>query len=160
MTAQVLDRIITTYRIGDPAGAFPIFDAKGAELHPGRWNTAASPVIYSCGDYSTAMLEKLVHGGGRLPPNQHFIEITMPPGLSYEMVEVTRLPGWDARVTTIPQQFGERWFTEKRSLLLVVPSVVARMAYNWIINPNVAGFARITTSLHRPVWWDDRLFAK
>lgn len=158
MTGQVLDRVVTTYRIGDPRGEFPIFDAKGAELYPGRWNTPTSPVIYTCGDYSTAMLEKLVHGSGRLPPNQHFIEITIPPGVTYEMVDAGRLPGWDAKDPVVPKKFGEAWCLEKRSLLLIVPSVVARMALNWIINPMAPGFSKITHGLHRPVWWDDRLF--
>ena len=30
MTAQILDRALTAYRIGDPAGAYPIFDAGGS----------------------------------------------------------------------------------------------------------------------------------
>jgi hypothetical protein len=32
------------------------------------------------------MLEKLVHGSGVLPANQHFIEIAIPNGVSYEML--------------------------------------------------------------------------
>ena len=50
----------------------------GSSLAPGRWNTPGSPLIYSSGHYSTALLEKLVHGSGRLPPNQHYIQITIP----------------------------------------------------------------------------------
>ncbi len=42
------------------------------------------------------MLEKLVHGSRSLPPNQHFIEITIPNGVSYEVVTPATLPGWDA----------------------------------------------------------------
>jgi len=60
--AQALDRVLTSYRIGDPRGTYPIFDATGSTLHPGRWNTPASPMIYTSEHYSTAMLEKLVHG--------------------------------------------------------------------------------------------------
>ena len=78
MTAQRLDRVLTAFRIGDPDGAYPIFDATGSRLAPGRWNTAASPMIYASQHYSTAMLEKLVRSSGELPPNQHFIEITIP----------------------------------------------------------------------------------
>ena len=78
MSAQTLDRVLTAYRIGDPAGLYPIFDATGSKLWPGRWNTAASPVIYASEHYSTAMLEKLVHGNGRMPPNQHWISLTIP----------------------------------------------------------------------------------
>jgi len=38
VNAQALDRTLTAYRIGDPAGAYPIFDATGSRLFPGRWN--------------------------------------------------------------------------------------------------------------------------
>lgn len=158
MTAQVLDRVLTTYRIGDPDGAYPIFDATGSRLHPGRWNTAASPMLYTSRHYSTAMLEKLVHGSGRLPPNQHYIEIAIPSGVNYEMLEPAALPGWDSATPGVSQQYGEAWQQSRRSLLLFVPSVVARIEQNVLINPAHPDFATITTSLHRPVWWDGRLF--
>jgi RES domain-containing protein len=34
--AQTLDRVLAAYRIGDPDGAYPIFDATGSKLSPGR----------------------------------------------------------------------------------------------------------------------------
>jgi RES domain-containing protein len=159
VTAQVLDRVLTAYRIGDPNGRYPIFDATGSKLFPGRWNTFDTPMIYAGEHYSTAMLEKLVHGGGSLPPNQHFIAITVPNGVSYEMLSPAHLPGWDARSCSAARAFGAAWQRERRSLLLFVPSVVARMEHNILINPEHAAFPRIATSLHQPVWWDDRLFA-
>jgi len=58
VSAQILDRTVVAYRIGDPAGAYPIFDAAGSKLYPGRWNTPTSPLIYASEHYSTAMLEK------------------------------------------------------------------------------------------------------
>ena len=39
-------------------------------------------MIYASQHYSTAMLEKLVRASGELPPNQHFIEITIPNGVT------------------------------------------------------------------------------
>lgn len=44
-------------------------------------------MIYTSAHYSTAVPEKLVHGSGHLPPDQHFIEITIPDDLSYKVVE-------------------------------------------------------------------------
>jgi len=87
--------VLTAFRIGDPEGAFPIFDANGSKLFPGRWNTAEAPIIYASEHYSTAMLEKLAGSNGELPPNQHYIDITIPNGLSYEMLDPARLPDWD-----------------------------------------------------------------
>jgi RES domain-containing protein len=159
LTAQTLDRVLTCFRIGDPRGAYPIFDATGSTLYPGRWNTSACPMIYASEHYSTAMLEKLVHGSGRLPPNQHYIEITIPNGVAYEVLNADSLPDWFLETAASSKPFGDAWQRSRRSLILIVPSVVARIESNILINPEHPAFARITTSLHRPVWWDRRLFA-
>ena len=159
MSAQKLDRILTAYRIGDPAGAHPIFDATGSKLWPGRWNTNVSPMIYTSEHYSAAMLEKLVHGNGHMPPNQHWIEITIPPGVSYETLSTAHYPGWDAEDCLVSKAYGEAWQKSKRSLLLIVPSVVARMERNLLINDSHPEVHQITRSLHQPIWWDKRLFS-
>jgi len=158
LTAQILDRILTAYRIGDPAGAYPIFDSTGSKLWPGRWNTRISPIVYSSEHYSTAVLEKLVHGNGRMPPNQHWIEITIPPSVSYEILSTPHHPGWDAEDCQVSKAFGEIWQQSNRSLLLIVPSVVARMECNFLINDSHPEARHIKRSLHQPIWWDKRLF--
>ena len=158
MPAQILDRVLTAYRIGDPDGAYPIFDATGSKLYPGRWNRAGSPVLYCSEHYSTVMLEKLAHGGGRLPPNQHHIEITIPNGVSYEVLAPSHLPGWDHPSCAPSRAWGHDWQRRRRSLLLLVPSVVARMERNVLINPEHPEFDRLAHGLHQPVWWDRRLF--
>lgn len=160
MTAQLLDRVLTCYRIGDPAGRYPIFDATGSRLSPGRWNDPETPIIYACEHYATAMLEKLARGNGQLPPNQHFIVVTLPSGLSYEVVSKDSLPGWHALPPDASRAFGARWVRERRSAVLLVPSYVAPVELNVLINPAHAEFNKITTTLHEPVWWDDRLFAR
>jgi RES domain-containing protein len=161
MTAQTLQHILKCYRIGDPAGDYPIFDSTGSKIFPGRWNTPTCPMIYTSEHYSTAMLEKLVHGSGMLPPNQHYIEILLPPGLSYEMLKTAALPGWaDPAPSLASKTYGEVWHRQRRSLLLFVPSVVAQVEFNILINPDHPDFPKIQPpALHRPVWWDTRLFS-
>lgn len=158
MTVQILDRTLSSFRIGDPNGSYSIFDATGSTIAPGRWNTPSSPLIYTSQHYSTALLEKLVHGSGRLPPNQHYVEITLPRGLSYEVFSLPALPGWDSMPATVSKVFGERWCLEKRSAILLVPSVVAQLDSNILINPAHSEFKMIEASLHQPVFWDRRLF--
>lgn len=63
-------------------------------------------MIYASEHYATAMLEKLVHGNGRVPPNQHFIRITIPSGLTYEVLSTARLPGWDAEDCLVSKTYG------------------------------------------------------
>lgn len=160
MKPQQLDRTLTCFRIGDPDGEFPIYDARGSALYPGRWNTADTPVIYAGEQYSTAMLEKLVSGNGRVPPNQHYIEITVPAGLTYEVVTKDSLPGWDTLDPWASRTFGAAWVNEQRSAILIVPSYVARIERNIIINPAHESAKQIVYSLPDPVWWDQRLFPK
>ena len=158
MTPQILDRTLTSYRIGDPTGTYPILDATGSTIAPGRWNTPGSPVVYTSQHYSTALLEKLVHGSGRLPPNQHYVEITIPSGTSYEILSQPALSGWDSMPATVSKAFGEQWCLQRRSAILLVPSVVARLENNILINPAHPQFPNLAASLHQPVFWDRRLF--
>lgn len=155
---QRLDRTLVCYRIGDPRGEFPIYDGRGSALFPGRWNDPKTPVIYAGEHYSTATLEKLARGEGYLPPNQHYIAITVPKGTSYEIVTKDHLPGWDARLPATSRAFGARWVREARSAVLLVPSYVARIERNVVINPAHADAKGIEISLPEPVWWDERLF--
>jgi len=154
-----LDRVLTCYRIGDAGGRYPIFDATGSTKAPGRWNGAGSPMIYASATYSTAMLEKLVHANGIMPPRQHFIAITIPNGIEYEMVTKDTLPGWQEPDCRVARAFGESWITERRSAILIVPSVVARMEANVLINPAHPEAEGITHALPEPIWWDARLFS-
>lgn len=158
MTAQRLDRTLTVWRIGDPTGEHPIFDATGSTFYPGRWNDADTAVIYAGEHYSTAMLEKLVHADGLMPPDQHFIRITLPRGLSYEMVNGDFLPDWAAPDCEAAREYGVRWAGDRRSAVLFVPSFVARVEHNVLINPEHPEFGQIDTELPQPVWWDRRLF--
>jgi len=104
------------------------------------------------------MLEKLVHGSGDLPPNQHYLEITIPNGVTYENPNVAALPDWHLETCATSKPFGDAWQRSKRSLILIVPSVVARIERNFLINPEHPDFPRLSATLHTPVWWDKRLF--
>lgn len=159
MTAQILDRVLKCYRVGDPNGTYPIFDATGSRLYPGRWNTSACPVLYASEHYSTAMLEKLVHGSGRMSPNQHCVEITIPSGVSYEQFNAAKVPDWAHSTSAASKQFGDTWQASRRSLLLIVPSLVARIESNFLLNPDHPEFKKVTASLRQPIWWDARLFS-
>jgi len=103
------------------------------------------------------MLEMLANSG-QLPPKQHFITITIPKGTTFEVVTKDSLPGWDAFEPTASRQFGTQWMRDGRSAVLLVPSYVARLERNVLINPGHPDAIAIETSLPEPVWWDRRLF--
>ena len=153
-----LPETMRAYRIGDPAGQFPVWSTEGARRVSGRWHEAGAEVIYVSEHYSTAMLEKLVHWNGALPPNQHFIEVTIPKGISYEVATPDIVPDWFRPGAEAARHFGRQWYEEYRSAILIVPSVVARMERNVVINGRHPDFGSLTVGLETPVWWDRRLF--
>lgn len=93
-----------------------------------------------------------------LPSNQHYIRITVPNGISYEIFQPAAHPGWDGEDWEICKAFGAQWHAEVRSALLLVPSLPARIERNILINPLHPDAASITHELPEPVWWDERLY--
>ena len=158
MTHRRLRKPMRVWRIGDPRGRFPIFSGEGAALVEGRWHAKGQRIIYASQTYSTALLERLVHFNGVLPDGQHFLEIDIPSGTSYEHVTKDSLPRWEDAAAGIARRFGSIWFEERRSAVLIVPSYVAREEWNALINPQPPDAAKIEPGLEKPVRWDARLF--
>ena len=150
---------LRAYRIGDPAGGYPVYSGAGSRVHPGRWNESGQETIYASEHYSTALLETLVRTG-EMPPNQHFVEIDVPAGATYEVVTKDSLPGWCDVDRTVARAFGAAWYAERRSTLLIVPSVVARVDRNVLIHPYHDEAGSIRVGLETPICWDSRLFAR
>jgi len=135
-----------------------VYSPDGPRRVSGRWHDVGDRVIYASHRYSTAMLEALVWWNGPPPRNQHFVEIEIPVGTSYEVVDTDALPDWHLQGSPLARRFGHRWYAEGRSAILIVPSVVARMERNIIINADHPEFVRLVPGAERPVWWDERLF--
>ena len=154
-----LRKSLQAYRMGDPAGEYPAYCGDGSRKYPGRWNERGQPVIYASEYYSTALLETLVRTG-EMPPNQHYVEIEIPAGVTYEVVTKDALPGWCDLDGAVARAFGATWFRERRSAILIVPSVVARVERNVLIHPHHGDAGSINVGLETPVCWDSRLFAR
>ena len=135
-----------------------MYSPDGARRVSGRWHDVGDRIIYASQRYSTAMLEALVRWNGPSPGNQHFVEIEIPVGTSYEVVDTDFLPDWHLQGSPLARRFGHRWYAEGRSAILILPSVVARMERNIIINADQPEFVRLVPGAERRVWWDERLF--
>lgn len=146
------------HRIGDAQGQYPIWSDAGARRYAGRWHQAGDPVIYGSEHYATAMLEKLAYFQGEPPPRQHRTEITAPQGVSYELFADHLAPLWREPDDPGARSFGHAWVREGRSVILFVPSAIAPIERNVVINTAHEEFARLTPGLETPVWWDARLF--
>lgn len=146
------------FRIGDER--HPIWDGTGAALLGGRWNSAGRPVIYGALSYSCAMLEILAHAGiGRIPRTHRHVTVDVADGISVERHDANALPdGWDAEGSASARAFGDRWLDERRSAVLVVPSVVARLDRIALVNPRHPDAALLRPSEPERVVWDRRLF--
>jgi len=147
------------FRIAD--ARHPIFDGTGAFLAGARWNSAGKRVIYAADSFAAAMLEVLAHTGiGRIPSSHKWIEISIPANVSLEVIDPTSLNAWDEKESQVARQFGDNWFDARRSLVLVVPSLVTNgLSSNILINQQHPEFAQISASEPREVAWDARLFA-
>ncbi len=148
------------FRIADKR--HPIFDPTGASLHGGRWNSPGRRVIYAAQTYAGALLEVLVHANlGVVPKTQAVVEITIPEEVPVESVAVSVVRGWAADDMKASRRFGDRWLQERRTAVLLVPSVALQgREKNVLINPDHADFARIRASAPEAVVWDPRLFSQ
>ncbi|MDP1901963.1 MAG: RES domain-containing protein [Rubrivivax sp.] len=143
-------------------GRFDPFSAVGASLVGGRWNSPGLGVIYASRSYAGAMLECLAHAGiGRVPRTHVAIEITIAGAVAVERCDESDLPaGWDHSDQRVARHFGDAWIRERRSAVLVVPSVVARREGNVLLNPQHPDFKRIIAASPEAVVWDARLFGR
>jgi RES domain-containing protein len=146
------------FRIADHR--FPILDGRGAKLAGGRWNSPGIPVVYAAETFAGAMLEILVRANlYRMPRTYVFLEILIEDASCSERLRASSLPGWDSDDEVVSRAFGDRWLTEARSAVLVVPNkVTVGVETNILINPLHPDFGKIRTNEPRAVRWDSRLF--
>ena len=103
-------------------------------IHSARWNSPGRRVIYAAETYAGALLEIRVHASGSVPQSQGYVEIGIPSSLSIEEITPDDLPRWDAPSFGATQAFGDRLYDERRTPVLIVPSVVTRVERNVLIN--------------------------
>jgi RES domain-containing protein len=151
-TGSPSEPALTAYRIG--SRRHPLFDGAGAAgSDTARWNSRGRTVIYAAEHYATAVLEKLAQlNSVKLPASLVYIEIAVPKGLAVERIEPRKLKGWDADDKAASQAFGDRWYDERRTAVLVVPSLAAPgIEWNVVFNQQHPDFGRVTASTLRPV---------
>jgi RES domain-containing protein len=149
---------IRAFRIADIRHT--IFDGTGAMLYGARWNSPGRRVIYASETYAGALLEILVHASGSVPKMQAYIEVDIPAGLYAEVVTADDVPYWDAPTSQTARMYGDRWYDERRTPVLIVPSVVTYVEGNILINQQHPDFAKIHATPPEPVRWDARLWSR
>jgi RES domain-containing protein len=104
-------------------------------LASGRWHTKGRRVVYCAQNAATALLETLVHLEIDIedqPLGLRFLEIEAPDLLAME----TANPQSDWRTNLEKSRaVGDEWLQSGRTALLQVPSAVAPLSWNVLINP-------------------------
>src|ERR1700687_520667 len=151
--------LFRAFRIADRR--HKVFDGQGAASFGGRWNSPGRRIIYAAETYAGAMLEVLAHTNiGRIPRSQFWIEIMIGNAVKIEELKEGNLRGWDAGDHRASRAYGDHWYDEGRTAVLIMPSVLARRERNIAINQNHPDFVKIRATAAKPVHWDDRLFGR
>jgi RES domain-containing protein len=119
------------------------------------------PAIYTGTSFAVCLIEVLVHANRKAPPSAaRYVEATVPEDVSRETFDPALHAGWDDPLDfSIAQTFGKAWLQQRRSALLLVPSVVTGgRDGNAIVNPEHPDAAQIAVGPETPVKLDPRLF--
>ena len=121
---------------------------EGAARSGSRWNSRGVRVAYTSTSRPLAVLEMLVHVTREsVPDDIVLIPIDVPAALIAEMASPP--PDWNALPWSDPSRdAGDKWAHDKRSVALLVPSVVLPAERNLLINPLHPDFRRV--KLHAP----------
>jgi RES domain-containing protein len=129
----------------------PVFDSTGAFLYAGRWHSRGTRVVYAAEHASLAVLETLIHAGGRKIPDRAITRVEIPDSVPVESA------AW--METLHSQDFGDRWVNESRTAVLRVPSVAMnRMESNFVFNPAHPDFLHIKNLGSEAFVFDPRFF--
>ena len=136
-----------------------VWSGDGARLYGARWNPAGLPAIYAGTSYAICMLEILVHANRGVPPaSLRYVQADLPDGGMTERAEIGGIDGWNSANFTSAQAYGRAWLQSRRSLVLLVPSVVTEgLDWNAVINPLHPAFSDILVGPETEVAWDPRL---
>jgi RES domain-containing protein len=150
---------VIAYRIG--SSAHPLLDGAGAaSSDEARWNSRGRYVIYAAEHYATALLEKAAQLNSLSIPRTLVYARIQLPDASVEEVSTDDLAGWDADNKKASRRFGDRWYDEQRSLILLVPSLAAPgLERNVLINQRHSRFADVTVSEGEPIRCHPKLLA-
>lgn len=147
---------LLAYRVADRR--HPIFDGQGALRYGGRWTSPGASVVYASLSLAGAMLEILAHAAiGRFPKTHVWVELTIPKGVRVDEVSANDVRDWESDDLTVPRAIGDKWIRQGQSAVLLVPSVIAQVDRNIIINLAHKDAKRIRHSRQIPVHWDPRL---
>ena len=137
------------------------FDGEGARLYGGRWNRPGTPIVYTSGSLSLAVLELFVHVDTDLAPSGMVaIPADIPENLIVDRLDIAKLPKtW--RAYPAPEALKDiitAWIDKASTAVLAVPSAVIPSEQNYLLNPKHPDFKRIRVQSSIPFEFDPRMW--
>ena len=147
------------WRIVKAKHAASAFSGLGAKTFGGRWNSPGTPLVYSAGSVSLAILEMLVHlQSHEILKHYVLFQLTFDDALVTHL-NATSLPRTWKRYPAprALQHLGDAWAAGATSPILRVPSAVVPAESDYLLNPTHPDFPRITIAPKSPLPFDPRL---
>lgn len=117
-------------------------------------------MVYTAEHLSLAMIEYLAHlNPDRPPADLQLAQAEIPADVSRIRYKAEDLP-LDWRRYPAPEHLanlGSEFIAEAKYAILMVPSVLATVEYNWLLNPAHQDFQRIRVLPTEPFQYDTRL---
>jgi RES domain-containing protein len=133
----------------------------GAKLFGGRWNSEGFFALYTSSSRSLALLETLAHTPAKMLEVKvyHLITLAVPDNLVTQKVAVKNLQnGWDAPDTRpFTKKIGDAFLTDKKYLMMQVPSVMMPEEMNYVINPMHTDMKQVKLVNKRRIDFDKRV---
>ncbi len=133
---------------------------EGARLYGGRWNRRGTSMLYTAGNSSLAILEKLVHIPQYVFPKDLKITVLeFPDTMTIDSLTLNDLPeDWIFR-SEHPKvlDLGDQFITQSEFLCLKVPSAINPVDENILINPKHPDFSKVSVIGELSMTFDKRL---
>jgi RES domain-containing protein len=133
----------------------------GARLFGGRWNSEGFFALYTSSSRSLALLETLAHTPAKMLDVRvyHLITLSVPDHLPTQKILFTDLqPDWNAPDTRpFTKKIGDAFLSDKKNLMLGVPSVMMPEEINYLINPLHKDMKQVKILKKRRIYFDKRI---
>ena len=134
------------------------WDGEGAAKAGGRWNSPGTPVVYTSGSLSLALVEVLVHLPADILPAYSAVPVDFDDGLVTAMAPAQLPRNWkESPPPPATQAIGDKWVASGASAVLRVPSAVVPGEFNFVLSPAHRDFGRIRIGTPAPFPFDPRL---
>ena len=126
-----------------------------------RWNVENQHVIYASGTRSLAALELIAHRNAIMEGITYKILTIVTPDSEkiLEPINIKDLPpDWSLLENKgLTQKYGSDWYSDKRTVILKVPSAIIKEEFNFVINAEHPDFEKIKINHVKDFVWDKRL---